>query len=73
MNSSKQFLILAALLWTAIPAFAQTGSTADEREDNRRKLERLKDQPEELARIRKKALFFLSLPEDQRARLVELD
>jgi len=73
MISSRQFLILAALLWTAIPAFAQTGSTADEREDNRRKLERLKDQPEELARIRKKALFFLSLPEDQRARLVELD
>jgi hypothetical protein len=60
-------------LWTAIPAFAQTGSTADEREDNRRKLERLKDQPDELARIRKKALFFLSLPEDQRARLIELD
>jgi len=73
MISSKQFLILALWLCTALPAFAQTGSTADEREDNRRKLERLKDQPEELARIRKKALFFLSLPEDQRARLVELD
>jgi hypothetical protein len=73
MIPSKQFLMLAALLWTPLSAFAQTGSTADEREDNRRKLERLKDQPEELARIRKKALFFLSLPEDQRARLVELD
>jgi hypothetical protein len=73
MIASNHFLVIAAFLWTATPAFAQSGSTANEREDNRRKLERVKDQPDEWARIRKKALYFLSLPEDQRAYLIDLD
>ncbi len=73
MSGRKQFLALATWLLTAIPLAAQTGSVPDEREENRRKLERLKDQPEAMAGVRKKALFFLALPDDRRAQLLDLD
>jgi len=73
MKALKPILIMAAWTLAALPLGAQIGSTADEREQNRRRLERLKDEPEAMARIRKKAIYFLTLPEERRAKLTDLD
>jgi hypothetical protein len=73
MNVRKRILVSMALAVTALPLAAQTGSAPDEREDNRRQLERWKDQPEEMARLRRLAVYFLALPEDRKSRLVDLD
>ena len=73
MKAFQQILVSTAFALAIYPLAAQTGSAPDEREENRRKLERLKDQPEEMAKIRNKAIFFLSLPEDRRAQLLDLD
>jgi hypothetical protein len=73
MKGLKSILIMAAWTLTALPLAAQTGSTADEREQNRRRLERLKDEPEGMAKVRKKAIYFLTLPEERRAQLIDLD
>src|SRR5262249_54757753 len=73
MKAHRHILVWTAWALAAVPLAAQTGAAPDQREENRRKLERLKDQPEELARLRKKAIFFLSLPNDRRAHVLDLE
>jgi hypothetical protein len=56
-------LTVAPLLYAALP----------EQEENRRRLEKLQNQPEELARLRRQARYFLTLPPARRDQLLTLD
>src|ERR1700680_3066583 len=73
MNGLRRILVFVVLALMVMPLGAQSGSTSEEREKNRSKLEGLKDKPEELARIRRQALFFLALPEERRTQILDLD
>jgi hypothetical protein len=72
MTRCRQILLMSVLgLLAAVPAVLS--DSADELEQNRLKLEKMKVHPEEMARLRKDAQFFLSLSAERRHSLMELD
>jgi len=61
------------LLFAAMTASAVADPTPEELEQNRRKLEVWRKQPEQLTRLRQDLAAFLNLPADRRERIAKLD
>ena len=61
------------LTYAALAVCAFADPTADELEQNRRKLDAWRKQPEQLARLRQDLAAFLVLPAERRDKIVQLD
>jgi hypothetical protein len=69
----RQAYVGAILTALAVAVTVRSDPPPEELEQNRHKLERLRLQPEELDRLRRDALLFLSLSPEQQKRMVDLD
>jgi hypothetical protein len=69
----RRILLLIILSPLALPPAARSDPPAAELEQNRRKLDALASRPEDMARLRHDASFFLALPADTQKRILDLD
>lgn len=72
MRRRRQYLF-SMLLFAGTAWWAVAQPTADELEQNRRKLELLRKNPEQMARLRENIKQFSALPKDKQNSLVQLD
>jgi hypothetical protein len=73
MRRTRQAYLGAILTALAVAMAVRSDTPAEELEQNRLKIARLRSQPEEMDRLRRDVLFFLSFPPEQQKRIVDLD
>src|SRR5437763_446308 len=69
----RRYFLLLILMFAGTALWAVAQPVADEAADNRRKLEAIRKNPDQLARLRENLQQFNALPEKKRDKLVQLD